>query len=329
MLRIAITGSSGYYGRKLIEHIRRELPEAKLLGIDVVSPCEFAPDEFVSLDIRSPKLRDTLTQFQPDTIVHLAFVLNPTHDNHQMHDINIGGAKNVFDAVRAIRPARLMVSSSATAYGAWPDNPIPMEESWRLKARKKFQYAADKTELEAALQELVQQLPEVVIAWTRPAIICGAEVENFLSRLILNLPFMILPDGEDVPLQFVHESDCVAATWEILRQNARGPFNVGPPDWVPLSKVGKLTNRRAVKLPFWSIKLATTIWWGLRLPVFDFPPSLHDFVRYPWVVAPTRLQNELGFQFRYSAEATLLEMWAGFCRKKGKPVSQSATVSGS
>lgn len=309
MQRVAITGSSGYYARKLIEHARRETPDVNFLGIDVVPPRQTAPDEFVQLDIRDPKVGEALQRFRPDTIVHLAFVVNPTHNDRQMHDINVGGARNVFQAVRAIRPRRFLMSSSATAYGGWPDNPVPIEESWRLKTRGGFQYAADKAALEAEIRSLADELTDVSVSWTRPVIIGGVGVDNYLSRFVLNLPFLVLPDGEDVPLQFVHEDDCAAATWHILRHDARGPFNVGPSDWVPLSKLASLTNRKSIRLPFWSLKLATTIWWGLRLPIFDFPPSLHEFVRYPWVVSPTRLTNELGFQFRYSAEQTLLEMW--------------------
>jgi UDP-glucose 4-epimerase len=316
MQRIAITGSSGYYGRKLIEHARRVSPESRLLGIDVVPPRESPPDEFFQADIRSPDVRAALAKFQPDTIVHLAFVVNPMRDNRKMSDINIGGTNNVFEAVRAIRPQRFLIASSATAYGAWPDNPVPIHEDWRLKPRENFQYVADKTAIEASLQSLAEDLPDVAVAWTRPVIIGGKGASNYLSRFVLNIPIIFLPDGEDVPLHFVHEEDCVSATWHILQHDARGPFNVGPPDCVPLTKLAALTNRRVAKLPFWTMKLATTIWWGLRLPLFDFPPSLHDFVRYPWVVSPARLQNELGFQFRYSSEETLLEMWAEHRRKK-------------
>lgn len=318
MQRIAITGSSGYYGRKLIEHIRRESPETRLLGIDVISPREAAPHEFVQADVRSPDMRAAIANFQPDTIVHLAFVVNPIRDTRLMSDINIGGTKNVFEAVRAIRPQRFLMASSATAYGAWPDNPVPITEDWRLKASTAFQYAADKTAVEAEVQALADELPDVAVAWTRPVIIGGKGVSNYLSRFVLNIPIIVLPNGNDVPLHFVHEDDCVAATWTILQSNARGPFNVGPPDCLPLTKIAQLTNRRAIKLPFWTMQFATTIWWGLRLPLFDFPPSLHHFIRHPWVVSPARLQNELGFQFRYSCEDTLLEMWAEHCRKKGR-----------
>ena len=318
MQRVAITGSSGYYGRKLIEHIRRESPETQLLGIDVVPPRDAVPHEFFQADVRSLDVRTALAKFQPDTIVHLAFVVNPIRDTRLMSDINVGGTRNVFTAVRELRPQRFLMASSATAYGAWPDNPVPISEDWQLRARDKFQYSSDKTRLETEIKSLADELSEVAVSWTRPVIIGGKGVNNYLSRYILNLPLIVLPDGFDIPLHFVHEEDCVAATWAILSQNARGPFNVGPPDYTPLKRIAEITNRGTVRMPFWAMRLATTIWWGLRLPIFDFPPTLHEFARFPWVVSPTRLQNELGFQFRFSSEETLLEMWNEHLRKKGK-----------
>ena len=63
MQRIAITGSSGYYGRKLVEHIRRESPETLLLGIDVIPPRDVAPHEFFQADVRRPDVRAALTLF--------------------------------------------------------------------------------------------------------------------------------------------------------------------------------------------------------------------------------------------------------------------------
>lgn len=310
MRRIAITGSSGYYGRKLIQHIQRESPRSRILGIDLVAPSTMSLDEFAPLDVRSPQLCEVLAEFRPDTIVHLAFVVNPIHDARRMRDINVGGTQNVFAAVRNLRPARFLMASSGTAFGAWPDNPVPFSEDWPLRAREHFQYAAEKTALESELATLLNELPEVAVSWTRATIIAGQGVENYLSRLLRWIPMIVLPDGVDVPLQFVHEDDCAAATWEILRHNARGPFNVAPPNWVTMTQIARLTNRWAISLPFWIFKWASAFWWHCRLPIFQYPPSLHDFLRHPWVMSPTRLQQELGFRFQYSAEETLLEMWS-------------------
>lgn len=308
MKRIAITGSSGYYGRKFIEHVRRQSPEARILGCDVVPPQSGAPDEFVSLDVRSPELSPTLEKFQPDTILHLAFVVNPIHDDRKMHEINVGGTRNVLGAVERIRPRRFLMASSATAYGAWPDNPVPMPEDWQLRTRQNFRYAKDKHQTESLVAEFAAKNEDIAVSWVRPCIIYGPGVQNYLSKFLIHLPIIVLPDGRDLQMQFVHEDDVAGATWEILRHESRGPFNIGPPDWVTLTEIARETKRLKFKIPFWMIVPVTTVWWALRLPLFEYPPGLLWFLRYPWVVEPRRLVNEIGYKFQYSSMDTLREM---------------------
>lgn len=316
MRRLAITGSSGYYGRKLIEHVRRVAPAVSILGIDVVPPRDLPPDEFVQLDVRQPKVRSVLARFQPDTIVHLAFVVNPIRDNSKMHDINVGGTRNVFEAVRTLRPNRFLMSSSATTYGAWPDNPVPLSESAPLRAHSEFQYASDKATLEADIQKLSDELPEVAVAWTRPTIIVGDGVDNYLSRFFCRSIFVMLPDGVDLPMQLVHEDDVAAATWAILAHDARGPFNVGPPDWIKLSEFATLTGRRPATRPVWLMKAYLNLSWPLQLPIYCYPPSMVPYVRHPWVIAPTRLEQELGFRFQYSCRDAATSMWNAHLARK-------------
>lgn len=308
MQRIAITGSSGYYGSKLIEHIRDRHPQATILGMDVVAS-RAAPHEFHQLDVRDPALTDVMKNFQPDTVVHLAFIVNPIRDDRKMHEINIGGSENVFRAVEAVRPQRFLMASSATVFGGRPDTPVPVDDLHPIHDKAIFRYAIDKTELERMIAEFAQRNGDIAVSWTRPCIIYGPGVNNYLSRFLLNIPFIAKLDGRDTPLQFVHEDDVAAATCEILSRNARGPFNIGPPDWIPLSEIARDTGRVCLKLPLWMACAATIFWWNLRLPVFKFPPELHYFLRDPWVVAPNRLQRELGYQFRFTSRDTLRELY--------------------
>jgi UDP-glucose 4-epimerase len=256
-----------------------------------------------------------LEAFRPDTVVHLAFVVNPIHDERRMHDININGSRNVFDAVDKIGPERFLAASSATAFGAWPDNPVPIDDYRPLRGRPEFQYSRDKTQLEQMLGELATRQPQMAVSWVRPSIIYGPGVDNYLSRMLLQHPLVVLPDGCDVPQQFVHEDDVVAATWCILKGGGRGPYNVGPPDWIHLTDIARETGRRTIKLPLWAMQLASRVSWGLRLPVLRFPPGMNVYVRYPWIVAPNRLCRELGFQFKFSSRETLREL----LRAQGRP----------
>ncbi|MCA9119800.1 MAG: NAD-dependent epimerase/dehydratase family protein [Planctomycetaceae bacterium] len=307
MQRLIITGSSGYLGRKLVAHFRRQ--GKAVMGIDVAAPPEdCAPDEFVEADIRDTALLEVIRDYKPDTIIHAAFVFQPIRDTKRMTDINIGGTDNVLRIVDQLTPTRFMLVSSATAFGAWPDNPVPMAEDWPLRARHDYQYAADKTAIEDRITTFSKQHPEIAVSWIRPAIIGGPGMENYLSRFIFGMPFLAKLDGFDTPIQFVHEDDVVAATDAILQAGGCGAYNVGPPNWTCASEIASETNRRVLAIPFWLAWSAAWLAWTTRLWIHESPASFLYFARYPWVVAPHRLVNEIGYEFRYTSTETVREI---------------------
>jgi UDP-glucose 4-epimerase len=303
MKRIAITGVSGYLGGKLADALHQS--EVQTLGIDVRRPAEPITDEFAELDICDEELVQVLTEFSPDTIIHAAFVVTPLRDQQAMRRINVEGTRNLLKSVESISPKRLMVLSSATAYGAWPDNPIPMEESWPVRARTEFPYAADKAEIEAMIEEYACRFPDIAISLVRPTIIGGPDMDNFLSRIMFGMPFLVKLDGYDQPMQFVHELDVVGAIKAILAADGRGAYNVAPPNWTHLSEIASETGRWAIRLPFWFVYLVYKVGWFLRLPYPETRPGFLYFARFPWVVRSKRLEEELGFTFQYSTEQTM------------------------
>lgn len=308
--RIALVGGSGFYGHALIRELRRTHPDAKILSIDVAEPRESgAADEFLKLDVRSEELSAALEKFDPDTIVHLAFIVDPIRDDGFMRDVNVNGTKNVFDAVQEIQPARFLLSSSATAYGAWPDNPVPLLEDSELRGRKEYRYSNDKVAIEGMLVEFGKQNPDIFVSCTRPAIIYEEGINNYLTEFIAKGPLIVLPDKNDTEMQFVHADDVAAATRLILEKNATGPFNIGPNDWISLAEMAKMSKRPTITAPLRFCMLLTKCWWGLRLPLFHFPPPLWYYIRYPWVVRPKRLMEELGYEFQYSSRETLQHMF--------------------
>jgi UDP-glucose 4-epimerase len=301
MERILITGSSGAYGRALIAAIRRDCPDAKIFGLDVIAPVADLPDQFEICDITSPELTDVMAAWGPDTVVHLAFVVNPMRDEQRMHEINVLGTQNLLAAVVRARPARLLVSSSATSYGAWPDNCIPSTEEHPLRMRPEYRYASDKYLVEKMLQDFATTQPDIALSWTRPCMIYGSGMSNFMTALFTARPVLPLPGNDNPPMQFVHLDDVANASLAILRANLTGPFNVAPVDWFTMRDLARMRGRPALPIPFWACRVFTNCWWTLRLPVFRFPASLWYFIRYPWVVTPERLTKELGFTFRYSS----------------------------
>lgn len=309
MKRLAITGSSGYLGSKLVEHYRGRHPNIETLGIDIVPPpSESAtPHEFVELDICDPEFGEVLRSFAPDAVIHSAFVVAPMRNERKMRKINVEGCKNVLAAIEKCEVSHFMFVSSTTAFGALPDNPIPLDESKPVRASA-FRYALDKVEDEKIVAEFAEHNPDMVVSCVRPSIIGGPGMSNYLYRFIFGLPFMVLLDDYDTPLQFVHEDDVVAAIDQILEANARGAFNIAPPSSSPLSEIAEISGRRWFSLPGWMARFVHGVFWNLRLPFHESPVDFLHYARWPWVAAPDRLENELGFRFRYTSNETVAEI---------------------
>jgi nucleoside-diphosphate-sugar epimerase len=301
LARIAITGSSGLYGRAAVREIRRSLPESRVLGIDCRPGDTECGDEFWQGDICDPRMAAAVAAFSPDTVVHLAYAVQPGRDLRGMRAANVEGTRRVLAAATACGVRRVLVASSATVYGAWPDSPAACDESTPLRPCPEYYYSEHKGEVERLVQEFATTHPHIAVSWTRPAIICGPGVKNFLSDIFLSLPVLFLPDGNDTPLQFVHQDDVARATVAMLVGSARGPFNLAPADALTLRQIAGLLGVAAVPVPFPVIAGLSRLWWLLRMPWFTTPPGLVRYVRHPWVVSSERLRRELGFEFEHSS----------------------------
>src|SRR3954447_14622240 len=123
-MKYLITGGSGYIGGRLVDLIL-DRGDAEIVNVDIKPPQkERAGTRFHSMDIRDRGMRALLEAERPDALVHLAFVLNPMRDEHTMYDIDVNGTQNVLEAASAAGVGQLLVASSTTAYGAFPDNPV-------------------------------------------------------------------------------------------------------------------------------------------------------------------------------------------------------------
>ena len=312
--RIVMTGSSGVYGRALLREIRRSSPGATVLGLDRRPATSHQPDSFWQGDIRHSEAAAAICDFRPDTVIHLAYAVQPGRDPRTMESINVDGTRAVLAAAATCGATRLLVASSGTVYGAWPDNPPVCDEATPIRPRADYYYSHHKGIVERDVAAFAAAHPQVAVAWTRPAIICGPGVKNFLTDIFLTVPCMVLPDGRNTPLQFVHEDDVARGTLAILISGGRGAFNIAPEDALTQRQLAEAMGIPALALPFFLVDAIARTWWTLRLPWIATPPGLVHYLRYPWVMTSHRLKNECGFACTYSswrAFRTLLRPAAG------------------
>lgn len=309
--RIVITGSSGLYGRALVAEIRRRLPAARILGVDLRPAAGDPPDDFLQGHVADAAALAAVGRFAPDTIVHLAYAVQPGRDAAALRVTNVDGTRVLLGMAATLRPQRLLVASSGTVYGAWPDNPPACTETTAVRPLPGYYYSAHKGLVERMVREFAEAHPGIAVSWTRPAIVVGRGVRNFITDYFLGVPFLCLPDGRDTPLQFVHRDDLARATLAILAAAARGPFNVAPDDAVTHRALARALGVPAVPVPAAMMAAVGRLWWTLRLPWLATPPGLVGYVRYPWVMSSARLREELSFTFDYTSAAAFAELVAG------------------
>jgi UDP-glucose 4-epimerase len=299
-----ITGGSGYIGSRLIDRLVERDDTERVVIADVRPPRSFRPKvEFSQLDVRDRDgVRALIERERPDSLVHLAFVLNPMHDEGTMYEIDVGGTHNVLDAASAAGVEHVLVTSSATAYGAFPDNPVPIEEDWPVRGVPDFEYARDKTECDRLCQLWALRHPERVMTIVRPCIVFGPNVDNYIVRAWTKQPFFADFGGDDVPVQFVHEDDVVEALIRLLEGRHEGAFNLagdGLMTWAGCSEMIGTPRRRVPRKLFW--RFANLMW---RLRMAETPAGNMHFLEHPWVVSTERLKEATGWSPRHTSRET-------------------------
>jgi UDP-glucose 4-epimerase len=302
-MRYVITGGSGYIGSRLIERLSERDDTERIAIWDVRPPRQYRPNvEFHEVDVRDKaRVRELMQRERPDTLVHLAFILNPMHDQDAMYDIDVGGTQNVLEAATDAGVEHALVTSSATAYGAFPDNPVPIEEDHPVRGVPDFEYARDKAEADRLCQLWALQNPDRTMTIVRPCIVFGPNVDNYIVRLWTNQPFQADFGMGDPPFQFVHEDDLVEALVLLLEGRHDGAFNVAGDGTMTSREMAETIGMKRRRVPlklYW--RLGGVMW---KLRQSETPPGNIHFALHPWVVSNEKLKS-LGWKPQYDTRQT-------------------------
>jgi UDP-glucose 4-epimerase len=320
-MKYVITGGSGYIGSRLVELLAAREDTERIVITDLKAPAVPWPKTtYVEMDVRDKSLQRLLEAEEPDALVHLAFVLNPMRDEATMYDIDVNGTGVVLDAASRTGVSHLLVASSTTAYGAWPDNPVPLTEDDPVRGMPSYEYARDKTEIDRMCQLWAARHPERSMTIVRPCIVFGPSVDNYIVRFWMNAPFIPLLDGADPALQYVHEDDVVDALSRLLLERKPGIFNLTSDGTVSQSEGAALAGLKTRVIKYESYRRLASTFWRLRVPRVEAPPGQLDFLRYPWIASNERIKRELGWQPRYTSS----EAFIAALRAKGKLAEPAA-----
>jgi UDP-glucose 4-epimerase len=292
---VAVTGCSGYIGSRLLRFMDESATVSRIVGVDL-KDCAYATSkmEFHRLDVRDPSMADLFVRNNVDTVVHLAFVLNPLYDDALMHDINVNGARNILSATAACGALHLILASSSTAFGAFPDNPNWLTETDHPRLMRNYTYASDKYEIEMTARIFREENPGTKVAVVRPCIVYGPNVDNYISRFVLRMPVIARVGGANPEMQFIHEDDVAEVFIKVVEQEAEGYFHAAGEGTISLVEIAEMAGIPTMSFPAAMIYPAMDLLWRLHFPLVEGPSGMLDLIRYRWTVSDGYTRAALG-----------------------------------
>jgi nucleoside-diphosphate-sugar epimerase len=286
---VVVTGAASALGQRVVALAADDPAVARVVALDRRSLGRLpAGVEGHSVDLATADLKPLLED--AGTIVHLAQCTGP----EAVGDGQVGDgqlARRVLDAASAVSAQHVVLLSSATAYGAWANNPVPLTEDAPLRPNPGVPIAYEKAELERTAAEWRDAHPGATVALLRPTVTVSSTGHNgWLAQALARSTSLPITDDEP-PAQFLDVSDLATAVDLARRARLDGPRNVAPDGWISGDTVRALAGGPPrVRLPErLAVRLAGMRWrWGLA----PTPPALLPFTVHPWVVANDRLRAD-------------------------------------
>lgn len=301
-LRIAITGASGYIAGRLIARLQDCSSVGAILATDIRPPGTQFSDkvEFARWDVAESR-PDIFSSHRIDTVIHLAYILNPARRRTYARKVNVPGTDNVLQASREAGVKHIVYLSSTSLYGAHADNPTLLTETDPVRPIEGFQYSQDKVAAESRLLDFAQRNPEAVVTILRTCPVMGPNANNFIASAFKK-PILPAIGSGDPPMQFLHEDDLVLTLARCLKFRPRGVYNVAGDGTIRWSEMVAMMERPLIRLPAPIWYFLTSAAWRLRLQN-DSPACGLDFIRYRWTACAKKLKAELGIEFRHTSRS--------------------------
>jgi UDP-glucose 4-epimerase len=302
---LGITGTFGYIGKRLVKRLYGDMVFRKIICTDILPPPETLPEKFEAhrFDIRErEQLHAVLKEGGVDTLIHLAFIANPTRDPGFEYDVDVNGTKNVLAACKRLKIKKLVVASSDCAYGFFEGTPDYLTETAPVRSTPGFPYSENKATIEKLLADFIADTPGCAVVIMRPCIVMGPSANNTTSKSMKD-PVIIGVRGYDPIMQFVHEDDAAEAFYLAAVKDVQGVFNLAADKGLRYSALAKVLGKPMISLPVWLIYPLVEMLYRLR--VVPFGKAQLDYIRYPLSMDVEKIGRVMGFKPKYTTPETL------------------------
>jgi UDP-glucose 4-epimerase len=316
-MRVVVVGATGNVGTSVVSALAADE------GIDSVVALARRPRgpaiakvRWERGDVKSPRIARSFAG--ADAVVHLAWLLQPTHDAPRMRAVNVDGSARVFAAAAEAGVKAIVYASSVGTY-AEASTDRPVDESWPATGIASSIYSRHKARVEAMLDGFEAEHPDVRVVRLRPALTFKREAAAQIKRYFVGPvvpPWAIRPDALPVlpwpaglHFQAVHSADIGEAYRLAVTSDARGAFNIAAGPVIGPAEFGEAVGARVVGVSPRVARTALDLSWRGRLQASE--PGWLDLALGVPVMDTSRAREELGWTPRVSALDALAELLEG------------------
>jgi UDP-glucose 4-epimerase len=321
-MRVVIVGATGNAGTALLRRLRSE-PDIDVTGVARRLPVPdppYAGVDWRSCDIGAADAPGKLTSIfaGADAVVHLAWQIQPSHDQRALYRTNVLGSRTVARAVVDAGVPTFVVASSVGAYAPGPKHAY-VTEDWPATGVLASSYSRHKVLVEKLLTDLQLDQPALRVVRLRPGLIfqrdAGTEIGRYFAGPLLPAGLLryqripVIPSHPSLRMQAVHADDVADAYARALRSDVRGPFNVAANPVLDPAVAAEVFRGVRVPVPGAVLKGAAELSWRLRLQPID-TGWVHLGLQAP-LMSCDRIAAELGWKPLVSSVTALRELVAG------------------
>lgn len=320
-MRVVVVGATGNVGTSVVRALVADDDVDTVVGVVRRRP-DVSPEGVTwrTADISTDDLQPLLEG--ADVLIHLAWLIQPSHDEHRLWEVNVRGTSRLLAAAEAVGVAAVVYASSVGAYTSGPDDATRVDESWPTDGIATSAYSRAKSYTERLLDAFEARNPDARVVRLRPGLIFKAEAASRIHRLFLGLlvprrvidPRIVptVPRVTGVRFQCVHADDVAEAFRLATVQPVRGAFNLAAEPVLSLRDVAQALDARSFPVPRALARVVVAVTWRARMQPID--AGWFDLASRSPLLDSGRARRELGWTPRHGAMEALGELLAGLRR---------------
>jgi len=315
MMKVLVTGGTGFIGSYLVEELLKDGYEVRILSRKSTTRWKNKVEIFRG-DITKPEILDKAFK-GIDAVFHNAAYAMDSGKKEIIYDVNVNGTKNVAEACIRNDIHRIVYTSSAGVYG-FPKTNKTITEDFPKKPMNAYQ----KSKLLG--EKILKECEDIRTSIVRPPLVFGAggQTTKILLDMLTSKSMVLIGDGNNI-ISIVHPADVARCLRLALERDNRGEiFNVVSFTVKIREFIEKLAERLEIekpekRVPFWIAYIIATL--------HEFISSNPKITRFRVktlasnrIISCEKARRVLGYKPTFDLEKTIEDMirWYNQSKKK-------------